>query len=151
MNIDIPSYETIDSAYTCLYAAYMRCDRDAIILYCGKCQELGIPQFHDRANKEAEMIYAMAGIKTYQLESTLDTLPDDVLNNYDRDKALRIYHKYTDKYIVELDQLALINQSGKVVVHINDSNKNDNDIYNDLIYSLISNTFLYFNSSLLIN
>ena len=82
MNIDIPSYETIDSAYTCLYAAYMRRDRSAMILYCGRCQELGIPQFHDRANMEAEMIYAMAGIKTYQLESTLDTLPDDVLNNY---------------------------------------------------------------------
>ena len=82
MNATNPSYEAIDSAYNNLFAAYMRNNRDAMILYCGKCQELGIPQFHERANKEVEKIYALAGIQTYQFESTLAQLPDDVLNKY---------------------------------------------------------------------
>ena len=76
------SYEAIHSAYTNLFAAYMRHDRDAMITCCGQCQNMGIPQFHERANKEVEKIYAMAGIQTYQLESIVDKLPDDVLNKY---------------------------------------------------------------------
>lgn len=76
------SYDAIDSAYSNLFAAYMRHDRYAMITYCTKCQNLDIPQFHERANKEVEKIYALAGIQTYQLESTLDKLPDDVLNKY---------------------------------------------------------------------
>lgn len=76
------SYDAIDSAYSNLFVAYMRHDRYAMITCCAKCQNLGIPQFHERANKEVEKMYAMAGIQTYQLESTLDKLPDDVLNKY---------------------------------------------------------------------
>ena len=77
-----PLYDAIDSAYTNLFAAYMRHDRDAMISCCAQCQNMGIPQFHERANKDVEKIYAMAGIQTYQLESTLDKLPDNVLNIY---------------------------------------------------------------------
>lgn len=76
------SYETIDSLYANLYAAYMRHDRDAMILYCGKCQELGIPQFHEKANAEVEKMYHMAGITTSPLETTLEGLPNDVLSKY---------------------------------------------------------------------
>lgn len=76
------SYNVIDLAYWDLFAAYQRRDRNAMITCCSKCQNMGIPKFHERANKEVDKIYSMAGIKTYQLESTLDQLPDDVLNNY---------------------------------------------------------------------
>ena len=82
MNVNIPSYEAIDSAYNNLFVAYMRHDREAMITSCAQCQNMDIPQFHERANAEIEKIYAMAGIQTYQLESTIDKLPDDVLNNY---------------------------------------------------------------------
>lgn len=81
-NSNTCSYDAIDSAYSNLFVAYMRHDRHAMITCCAKCQNLGIPQFHERANKEVEKIYAMVGIQTYQLESTLDQLPDDVLNKY---------------------------------------------------------------------
>lgn len=77
-----PSYEAMDSAYLNLFAAYQRHDRYAMITCCTKCQNMGIPRFHERANKEVEKIYSMAGIKTCQFESTLDQLPDDVLNTY---------------------------------------------------------------------
>lgn len=76
------SYDAIDFVYSNLYAAYRQHDRDAMITCCAKCQNLGIPQFHERANKEVEKMYAMVGIQTYQLESTLDQLPDDLLNKY---------------------------------------------------------------------
>ena len=76
------SYNVIDLAYWDLFAAYQRRDRNAMITCCSKCQNMGIPEFHERVNKEVDKIYSMAGIKTYQLESTLDQLPDDVLNNY---------------------------------------------------------------------
>ena len=76
------SYDAIDSAYSNLFVAYMRHDRYAMITCCAKCQNLGIPQFHERANKEVEKMYAMVGIQTYQLESTLYQLHDDLLNKY---------------------------------------------------------------------
>lgn len=82
MNINSPSHEAIDSAYTNLFAAYMQHNREAMISCCKQCQNMGIPQFHERANKEVEKIYALIGIQTYQLESTVDKLPDDVLNKY---------------------------------------------------------------------
>ena len=77
-----PPYETIDTIYANLYAAYMRHDRDAMILYCGKCQELDIPQFHEKANAEVEKMYHMAGITTFPMEATLKGLPNDVLSKY---------------------------------------------------------------------
>ena len=82
MNVSNPSYETIDVIYANLYAAYMRHDREAMITSCAQCQNMDIPQFHERANAEVEKIYAMAGIQTYQLESTIDKLPNNVLNIY---------------------------------------------------------------------
>ena len=82
MNVGNHSYETIDTIYANLYAAYMRHNRDAMILYCGKCQELGIPQFHEKANAEVEKMYHMAGITTFPLETTLQGLPNDVLSKY---------------------------------------------------------------------
>ncbi|MBO4371268.1 MAG: hypothetical protein J5808_07940, partial [Paludibacteraceae bacterium] len=61
MNTDILSYESIDSAYINLFAAHIRHDRDSIISCCAHCQNLGIPQFHERANLEVEKDYASVG------------------------------------------------------------------------------------------
>ena len=77
-----PSYEMIDAVYSGLYAAYMWRDRGVMILYCSKCQELGIPQFHEKVNLEVEKMYYMMGIKTFTLETTLKELPNDVLSKY---------------------------------------------------------------------
>ena len=76
------SYEMIDAVYSDLYAAYVWRNRDALILYCSKCQDLGIPQFHEKANLEVEKMHHMMGIKTFTLETTLKELPNDVLSKY---------------------------------------------------------------------
>ena len=101
MIYNTPSYEAIDAAYLNLFAAYQRHDRYAMITCCTKCQNMGIPQFHERAKKEVEKMYSMVGIKTYQLESTLDQLPNDVLNTYAvasmnvlYEEKIQYYHKY---------------------------------------------------------
>ena len=75
-------FDIIDLAYSDLYAAFMRHDRRAIIWNCMNCRNIGIPQFHEKANSEMEKIYAMAGIRTSPILTTLESLPDNVLNIY---------------------------------------------------------------------
>lgn len=69
-------------AYDSLYTSFMRRDRKAIEYYCRNCENLGIGQFHEKANMEMERIYSLMGIKTIRKPSTLEELPDDVLSVY---------------------------------------------------------------------
>jgi hypothetical protein len=47
------------------------------------CRNIGIPQFHEKANIEMKKIYAMAGIKTIPVMlPSLESMPDNVLNIY---------------------------------------------------------------------
>ena len=54
----------IKAAYDNLYSAFMRHDRKAIEYYCYNCEKLGIDQFHEKANKEAERMYSSIGVRT---------------------------------------------------------------------------------------
>ena len=54
MTIDNFNTNSIKAAYDNLYSAFMRRDRKAIEYYCYNCEKLGIDQFHEKANKEAE-------------------------------------------------------------------------------------------------
>lgn len=72
----------IQIAYDSLYAAFMRRERKAIEFYCKNCRELGIAQFHEKANMEMERMYFLMGIRTIPTPSTLEQLPFDVLLIY---------------------------------------------------------------------
>lgn len=72
----------IQIAYDSLYAAFMRRERKAIEFYCQNCEELGIPQFREKANMETERMYSSLGIRTIRKPSTLEQLPFDVLLVY---------------------------------------------------------------------
>lgn len=69
-------------AYDSLYIAFIRRDRKAIEHYCQNCRELGIVQFHEKANMEMERMYSQMGIRTIPTPSTLEQLPFDVLLVY---------------------------------------------------------------------
>ena len=58
----------------------------------------------------------------------------NILNNFDRQHALNICHKLVNKYALELDQIAIVYKTNKVVVSITDNQKSDKDLINDLIY-----------------
>ncbi len=60
---------------------FMRCDRKAIEYYCRNCENLGIGQFHEKANMEMERIYSLMR-RTIPTPSTLEQLADDVLLVY---------------------------------------------------------------------
>lgn len=82
-NYDYTSqYDNMQIAYDSLYTSFMRRDRKAIEYYCRNCENLGIGQFHEKANMEMERIYSSMGIKTIRKPSTLEQLPDDVLLVY---------------------------------------------------------------------
>lgn len=113
------SYDAIDSVYADLFSAYMQHNRNAVVLYCNKCQNMNIPYFHERANREAEKIYNMAGMQTYQLESTLDKLPDDVLNNY-AVACMNVLYEEKNKRLCHNTQNAYQILSQAVPFHNND-------------------------------
>ena len=69
-------------AYDSLYTSFMRRDRKAIEYYCRNCENLGIGQFHEKANMEMERIYSLMGIRTIPTPITLEQLPDNVLLVY---------------------------------------------------------------------
>ena len=69
-------------AYDSLYTSFMRRDRKAIEYDCRNCENLGIGQFHEKANMEMERIYSSMGIRTIPTPTTLEQLPDDVLLVY---------------------------------------------------------------------
>lgn|GEM_PF-663382 len=75
-------YDNMQIAYDSLYTSFMKRDRKAIEYYCRNCENLGIGQFHEKANMEMERIYSLMGIKTIRKPSTLEQLPDDVLLVY---------------------------------------------------------------------
>lgn len=58
----------------------------------------------------------------------------DILKNFDRKKALDTCHKLINKYALELNQIALVYKSNKVVIPMSDNQKSDNNLVNDLIY-----------------
>ena len=72
----------IKAAYDNLYSAFMRHDRKAIEYYCYKCEKLGIDQFHEKANKEAERMYSSIGVRTIPVQCSLEVMPDNVLMVY---------------------------------------------------------------------
>lgn len=72
----------IKAAYENLYSAFMRNDRKAIEYYCYNCERLGIDQFHEKANKEAERMYSSIGVKTIPVLCSLEAMPDNVLMVY---------------------------------------------------------------------
>ena len=78
------SYNTVimKAAYDNLYSAFMRRDRKAIEYNCNYCEKLGIDQFHEKANKEAERMYSSIGIGTIPVLCSLEDLPDNVLMVY---------------------------------------------------------------------
>ena len=75
-------YDNLQIAYDSLYTSYMRRDRKAIEYYCQNSEELGIIQFHEKANMEMERIYSLMGFRTIPTPSTLEQLSDDVLLVY---------------------------------------------------------------------
>lgn len=74
--------DIIKAAYDNLYSAFMRHDRKAIEYCCYNCERLGIDQFHEKANKEAERIYSSIGVKTIPVLCSLEVMPDNVLIVY---------------------------------------------------------------------
>ena len=74
--------DIIKAAYDNLYSAFMRHDRKAIEYYCYNCEKLGIGQFHEKANKEAERMYSSIGVRTIPVLCTLEVMPDNVLRVY---------------------------------------------------------------------
>ena len=72
----------VKTAYDNLYSAFMRRDRKAIEYYCYNCERLGIDQFHEKANKEAERMYSSIGIRTIPVLCSLEYMPDNVLMVY---------------------------------------------------------------------
>ena len=72
----------IKAAYDNLYSAFMRRDRKAIEYYCYNCEKLGIDQFHEKANKEAERMYSSIGVRTIPVLCSLEVMPDNVLMVY---------------------------------------------------------------------
>ena len=72
----------IKAAYDNLYSAFMRHDRKAIEYYCYNCEKLGIDQFHEKANKEAERMYSSIGVWTIPVQCSLEVMPDNVLMVY---------------------------------------------------------------------
>ena len=72
----------IKVAYDNLYSAFMRHDRKAIEYYCYNCEKLGIDQFHEKANKEAERMYSSIGVRTIPVLCSLEVMPDNVLMVY---------------------------------------------------------------------
>lgn len=75
-------YDNMQIAYDSLYTSFMRRDRKAIEYYCRNCENLGIGQFHEKANMEMERIYSLMRIRTIPTPSTLERLADDVLLVY---------------------------------------------------------------------
>lgn len=82
MTIDNFNTNIIKEAYENLYSAFMRRDRKAIEYYCYNCEKLGIDQFHEKANKEAECIYSSIGVRTIPVLCSLEVMPDNVLMVY---------------------------------------------------------------------
>ena len=76
------SFDFIKAAYDNLYSAFMRHDRKAIEYYCYNCEKLGIDQFHEKANKEAERMYSSIGVRTIPVLCSLEVMPDNVLMVY---------------------------------------------------------------------
>ena len=74
--------DIIKAAYDNLYFAFMRHDRKAIEYYCYNCEKLGIDQFHEKANKEAERMYSSIGVRTIPVLCSLEVMPDNVLMVY---------------------------------------------------------------------
>ncbi len=72
----------VKAAYDNLYSAFMRRDRKAIEYNCNYCEKLGIDQFHEKANKEAECIYSSIGVRTIPVLCSLEVMPDNVLMVY---------------------------------------------------------------------
>ena len=58
----------------------------------------------------------------------------EIINNFDRKKALDTCHKLINKYTLELDQIALAYKNSKVVIPMNDNQKSDDNLVNDLMY-----------------
>lgn len=113
-------FDIIDLAYSDLYSAYMRNDRNAIITNCLKCRNLGIPQFHEKANIETEKIYATAGIiRTYSMQIPLENLPDNVLKVYAQACMNILFHFKMPKYRFD-NQYAYQILSRPVPSHSND-------------------------------
>jgi len=75
-------YDNMQIVYDSLYTSFMRRDRKAIEYYCRNCENLGIGQFHEKANMEMERIYSLMGIRTIPTPITLEQLPDNVLLVY---------------------------------------------------------------------
>ena len=71
-----------DVAYNELYIAFMKRNREAIIICCKRCENLGISQFHEKASAEMSEMYSNAGIRTVPVLSSLEYLPDNVLMFY---------------------------------------------------------------------
>jgi hypothetical protein len=82
MTIDNFNTNSIKAAYDNLYSAFMRRDRKAIEYYCYNCEKLGIDQFHEKANKEAERMYSSIGVRTIPVLCSLEVMPDNVLMVY---------------------------------------------------------------------
>jgi len=82
MPTDFFNTNIIKEAYENLYSAFMRRDRKAIEYYCYNCEKLGIDQFHEKANKEAECIYSSIGVRTIPVLCSLEVMPDNVLMVY---------------------------------------------------------------------
>ena len=76
------NFDFIKAAYDNLYSAFMRHDRKAIEYYCYNCEKLGIDQFHEKANKEAERMYSSIGVRTIPVLCSLEVMPDNVLMVY---------------------------------------------------------------------
>ena len=72
----------VKAAYDNLYSAFMRRDRKAIEYNCNYCEKLGIDQFHEKANKEAECMYSSMGVRTISMLCSLEDLSDNVLMVY---------------------------------------------------------------------
>ena len=72
-NYDYTSqYGNMQIAYDSLYTSFMRRDRKAIEYDCRNWENLGIGQFHEKANMEMERIYSLMGIRTIPTPTTLE-------------------------------------------------------------------------------
>ena len=82
MPIDNNNTNNIKAAYDNLYSSFMTRDRKAIEYCCYNCEKLGIDQFHEKANKEAERMYSSIGVRTIPVLCSLEVMPDNVLMIY---------------------------------------------------------------------
>lgn len=80
---------------------------------------------------ELSKIKDIKEINDYKKE--LDEIKNTLMN-FDRQRALDTCHKLVNKYALEFDQIAISSGNNKVVTPMNDNQKSDMDLMNDLIY-----------------